>query len=74
MFDPASLTVQWPTEGDAVIETFDMQGRRVRTEFTGHARGVTELTFRTTGLAPGVYMVNARQGGKRSTRRVTVLQ
>lgn len=70
----ASLTVQWPGEGDAVVETIDMQGRRVRTEFTGHARGVTEHTFRSTGLAPGIYMVNARQGGKHSTRRVTVLK
>ena len=70
----ASLTVEWPGEGDAVIELLDMQGRRVRTEFTGHARGITEHTFRTSGLAPGVYMVNARQGSVRTTRRVTVLR
>ncbi len=70
----ASLTVQWPGEGDALVELYDMQGRRVRTEFSGHARGITEMTFRTSGLAPGVYMVNARQGSRKSTRRVTVLQ
>jgi hypothetical protein len=72
--EKASLTVQWPGDGDAVIELFDMQGRRVRTEFSGNARGTTERTFRTAGLAPGIYLVNARQGGMRTTRRITVLQ
>lgn len=70
----ASLTIEWPASGDAVVETFDMQGRRVRTEFRGHAeRGFTEHTFRGDGLAPGLYMVQARMGKATATRRVTVL-
>jgi dienelactone hydrolase len=70
----ASLTVQWPTEGDGRVELYDMQGRLVRTEFQGAvAERLTERTFRTEGLAPGLYVLSARQGAARSTRRVTVL-
>lgn len=69
----ASLVIEWPGDGDAVVETFDMQGRRVRTEFRGFAHGPTERTFLTDGLAPGVYLVSARQGSAKTTRRVTVL-
>lgn len=69
----ASLTVQWPAQGDAVVEVMDLQGRRVRTEFQGLASGITEHTFRTAGLSPGVYLVHARQGKQSTTRRVTVL-
>ncbi len=71
----ASLTIEWPAEGDALVELYDMQGRRVRTEFHGAVAGrLTERTFRTAGLAPGLYVLAARQGGARSTRRVTVLE
>ena len=70
----ASLTVEWPGDGDAVVDLFDMQGRRVRTEFKGAAKGILERTFRTDGLAPGLYFVSARQGSAKSTRRVTVLR
>ncbi len=70
----ASLTIEWPGEGDGIVELFDMQGRRVRTEFKGHAEGHLERTFTTAGLAPGVYLVSARQGSTKSSRRVTVLE
>ena len=70
----ASLTVEWPGEGDGLVELFDMQGRHVRTEFEGAARGITERTFRTDGLAPGLYLVSARQGAAKTTRRVTVIR
>jgi len=71
--DKASLTIEWPAEGDAHVELFDLQGRLVRTEFQGSARGFTERTFRSQGIAPGVYVLSARQGGSRTTRRVTIL-
>jgi hypothetical protein len=70
----ASLTVEWPGEGDGAVELFDMQGRRVRTEFKGAVSGIIERTFRTEGLAPGLYFLSARQGSAKSTRRVTVLR
>ena len=56
------------------VDLFDMQGRRVRTEFQGFAKGITERTFRTDGLAPGLYLVSARQGSSKTVRRVTVLR
>jgi hypothetical protein len=46
----------------------------VRTEYSGAAKGYTERTFRTKGLAPGLYVLSAQQGSQKSTRRVTVLQ
>jgi hypothetical protein len=71
----ASLTIEWPADGDARVELYDMQGRRVRTVFQGAVAGrLTERTLRTDGLAPGLYVLAAHQGGARSTRRVTVLE
>jgi pimeloyl-ACP methyl ester carboxylesterase len=71
--DKASLTIEWPGEGDGVVELFDMQGRRVRTEFAGSAKGLTERTFRTADLSPGLYVLSARQGTAKALRRVTVI-
>ncbi len=70
----ASLTVEWPGQGDAMVELFDMQGRRLRAEFQGATDGHTERTFRTDGLAAGVYVLCARQGTASTTHRVIVLQ
>ncbi len=70
----ASLRIEWPGVGEAFVELFDPQGRRVRTEFQGIAKGVTERTFNTAGLAPGLYLVSARQGASHMTRRVTVIR
>ena len=72
--EKASLTIEWPGEGDGTVELFDMQGRRVRTEFAGSAKGITERTFRTAGLSPGLYVLTARQGAAKATRRVTVVR
>jgi hypothetical protein len=71
--DKASLTIEWPGEGDGRVELYDMQGRRVRTEFAGAAKGLTERTFRAADLAPGLYVLSAQQGSARSERRVTVI-
>lgn len=70
----ASLVIEWPGEGDGTVDLFDMQGRVVRREFSGYARGHAERTFRAEGLAPGVYLISARQGASRTTKRVTVLR
>ena len=71
--DKASLTIEWPGEGDGVVELYDMQGRRVRTEFSGAAKGLTERTFRAGDLAPGLYVLSAHQGSARAMSRVTVI-
>lgn len=70
----ASLVIEWPGDGDGSVDLFDTQGRLVRREFQGSARGHVERTFKTDGLAPGVYLLSARQGSSRTTKRVTVLQ
>ena len=70
----ASLVIEWPGDGDGSVDLFDTQGRLVRREFQGSARGHVERTFRTDGLAPGMYLLSARQGSSRTTTRVTVLQ
>ncbi len=70
----ASLVIEWPGDGDGSVDLFDTQGRLVRREFQGSARGHVERTFRTDGLAPGMYLLSARQGSSRTTKRVTVLQ
>jgi pimeloyl-ACP methyl ester carboxylesterase len=71
--DGASLRVEWPGEGDASIDLVDIQGRVVRNEFKGAVSGVTQRSLRTEGLAPGLYLVTARQGEARTTKRVTIL-
>jgi pimeloyl-ACP methyl ester carboxylesterase len=71
--DKASLTIEWPGEGDGVVELYDMQGRRVRTEFSGAAKGLVERTFRAADLAPGLYVLSAQQGTAKAMRRVTVI-
>jgi pimeloyl-ACP methyl ester carboxylesterase len=71
--DKASLTIEWPGDGDGVVELYDTQGRRVRTEFAGAAKGLTERTFRTADLAPGLYVLSAKQGTAKTMRRVTVI-
>jgi hypothetical protein len=71
--DKASLTIEWPGEGDGLVELYDMQGRRVRTEFSGAAKGLVERTFHAADLAPGLYVLSAEQGSAKSVRRVTVI-
>jgi dienelactone hydrolase len=71
--DAASLTIEWPGEGEGVVELYDMQGRRVRTEFSGAAKGLTERTFRAGELAPGLYLLSAHQGAAKAVRRVTLI-
>jgi len=72
--DRATLTIDWPGEGDGVVQLFDTQGRLVRTELAGSVKGLTERPFRTDGLAPGLYILSAKQGLAHATRRVTVLE
>jgi pimeloyl-ACP methyl ester carboxylesterase len=70
----ASLVIEWPGQGEGSVDLFDMQGRVVRHEFKGLASGHTERTFKSEGLAPGLYLLSAQQGSSRTTKRVTVLR
>lgn len=68
------LQIEWPGEGPASIDLLDLAGRRVRSLYDAPARGATSLTLDASGLAPGVYMVQARQGGTRNSARVVVVR
>ena len=67
------LGTRWPHEGEASVALFDAQGRRVKSVFTGVARGAEERVLSVQGLAPGIYVVVARQGDASATERVVVL-
>lgn len=69
-----TLQIDWPAVGDARVELFDLAGRRARTLFHANGRGTTAVTLDATGLAPGVYMVHARQGSLESSARVVVVR
>lgn len=68
------LQVEWPAEGPASIDLLDLAGRRVRSLYDAPARGATSLSLDASGLAPGVYMVHARQGATSSSARVVVVR
>jgi hypothetical protein len=70
----ARLQIEWPSEGDARVELLDLAGRRARTLFDAPARGATSLSLDTAGLAPGVYLLHARQGSLSSSTRVVVVR
>lgn len=69
-----TLHVDWPADGDAHVELYDLAGRRTSTLFAGAARGPATVALDPSGLAPGVYLVLARQGELRSSRRVVVVR
>lgn len=70
----ATLHVEWPGEGDARVDLVDLAGRRVRALFAAPVRGAADVRLDAAGLAPGVYLVQARQGGARSSKRVIVVR
>ena len=69
-----SLHVDWPAEGDARVELVDLSGRRVRTLFSAATHGGSTVRLDPAGLAPGVYLVHARQGGTSASSRVVIVR
>lgn len=70
---PIEVAFQLPRDGEAVLELFDVAGRRVheqrqRTEAGDH---VVPLAAGST-LRPGLYLLRLRFEGERATRRVIV--
>ena len=72
--DATVLNVDWPSDGLARIDLVDLAGRHARTLFSGPARGSVSLSLDARGLAPGVYLVHARQAGLQSSKRVIVVR
>ena len=69
-----TLQVDWPAEGDGRVELIDLNGRRARTLFAGPVHGPASVALDAAGLAPGVYMVQARQGDRRNSHRVVIVR
>lgn len=71
--DRTSVKFAWPNMGRADVELFDLAGRRVRTLYSGSAAGAGTLTLSARDLAPGVYLLSARQGSTSDVERVVVV-
>ena len=71
--DPA-VRVAWPTRAPARLDLFDASGRRLRALYRGPGAGDLFLRVDRRGLAPGLYLVAASQGGARRVRRLILLR
>lgn len=69
----STLQVAWPGDGEARVDLLDAAGRRVRSLFAGAASGGVDLRLDAAGLAPGVYLVYARQGERQASKRIVVV-
>lgn len=71
----AKMAVQWPRAGSASVELFDTNGRRMRTLLAGEVgAGIWRAEVDLSGLAPGVYLMRARQGNERAIQRIVLLR
>jgi pimeloyl-ACP methyl ester carboxylesterase len=70
----ASVRFAWPYSGRVQVGLYDTAGRRVRNVYDGASQGAGELTLATGDLAPGVYMLSARQGAAHGVERVVVVR
>lgn len=68
------LSVAWPYRGAARLEVYDLTGRRVQTLFAGTASGVQDYRLTADGIAAGVYVLSARQGDARASRRLVFIR
>lgn len=75
-FNPATeLMFSVPADGPAVVEVFDLAGRKVDTVFRGDAhQGGNTVTWRPRSLASGVYHAVLRQGNSRTSIRVSLVK
>ncbi len=75
-FNPATeLVFNVPRTGHAVIEIFDLAGRRVDEVFAGEIEaGSHTLTWQPRRLGSGVYHAVLRQDGKRVVKRVSLIK
>jgi photosystem II stability/assembly factor-like uncharacterized protein len=69
--DRARLRFDMPRAGEASLEIFDVQGRRVGDRIAGSwSAGAHELSFDTSRLAPGVYCAALTANGVREVARL----
>lgn len=70
----AAVRFAWPSDARAQVELFDLAGRRMRTVYDGPARQASDLSIATTDLAPGIYLLSARQGAAHAVERMVVVK
>jgi len=71
----ARFEVDWPANGRAVVDLYDVRGRRVRTLLDESvATGARRVDADLSGVAPGVYFVRAAFGGQSVVRRCVLLR
>ena len=59
-----------PATAPAVIQLYDVNGNLRRTWLTADNRGTTTLDL--VGLAPGIYLVQARQGDRLGSTKLII--
>jgi hypothetical protein len=70
-----SLAGTWPLAAHAEVVLYDLAGRRARSLFTGDvAAGAWRTHADLSGLAPGVYIVDAHAGDRVLRRRLVLLR
>ncbi len=72
--DGVSVTFTVPRTGEAIVDLYDVLGRRVATLFEGEvqAGAVQQATRSADGLAAGVYVVRLVHEGAQQTQRVVL--
>ncbi len=71
----ATLHLTWPRSGAARLTLYDAAGRNVRVLLAGDAMaGEWSKSLDGSGLAPGVYVLRAEQGGEHLQRRLVLLR
>jgi hypothetical protein len=65
-----SASLMLPTTAPTVIRLYDVNGNLRRTWLTADNRGTATLGL--TGLAPGIYLVQARQGDRVGSTKLII--
>lgn len=69
----AAVVFRLPVAGAVSLAVYDTAGRRVDTLAAGsHAAGRHSLSWDSTGVAPGVYLLRLETNGESLTRRVLI--
>ena len=71
----STLLLHLDRAADVDLALFDLAGRRVRTLAVGpYGAGPSAVSFRTDGLAPGVYAARLQADGRAAVQLVTVVR
>ena len=68
----ALVTLQGTGYGE--LSVYDLAGRRINSLWTGNLNGEQILTWDTSGLSTGIYLLTFRLGESIAAERVTVIR